>query len=159
MPSPEERERSERSAILSGTVLPDGYLDDVYRVAAIYRTLGGLEKLVDGLGATTKSHTEEIKQITQRVYAIHHIKRDVAKNTKDLNEQGRRHNENLSGLEKRLIGDVNQLGRRHDNKINELDKVAHTADKLVRIGYAILLIVGGPLLLYLYHHVTLVFNK
>jgi DNA repair ATPase RecN len=157
MPSPEEREQAEPSDSLSPAqatsrgALPVGYLDDVSRVAEIYRTLGGLDKLVDGLRTTTKSHAEKIEQLTERIYAIPHIKRDVAKNTKDLNELGERHTKEL-----------NQLGIRLGKEIGHLNNVAHTADKLLRIFLGalavILTVLGPPLMIYLYHHVSLVFH-
>ena len=169
MPSPEERERFERSegrgasqATTSGAALPAGYLDDVAKVAAIYQTLGGLEKLVDGLGATTKSHAEKIEQLTQRVYAIPTLEKDVAQNTKDLNELGRRLEKDMNELGRRQTKDLNELGIRLGNNIGALQNTAHTADKLFRIFIGalavILTVLGPPLMIYLYHHVKLIFQ-
>ena len=78
----------------------------------IFRTLGGLEKAVGVLEATTESHTEKIEQLTQWVFAIPNLEKTVAQNTKDLNE----------------------VGRRHDKDIKELEKVAHTASTLGKIA-------------------------
>ena len=88
----------------SGTPLPQGYLDDVSRVAAIYRTLGGLEKLFDGLGASNKSNTEKIEDLTRRVYAIPYIKKDIAQSTRGLNQLEKQHNKDLKELEKKVNG-------------------------------------------------------
>ena len=67
----------------------------------------------------------------------------------------------LSGLEKaidRHNTDLRAEIARHATDLNGLGKVAHTADKLVRIGYAILVIIGGPILVYFYRHVTITFK-
>ena len=131
---------------------------DIRRLAAtidIFRTLGGIVVLE----ATTKSHTEKFEQLTQWVSAIPNLEKDVAQNTKNLNELGKRHDKDLNELGRRLEKDVNELGRRHDKDIKELEKVAHTADKLTKIVASILGVIAGPLLFYLYHHVTQVFSK
>src|ERR1700722_6447242 len=135
MPNPEERERSERSegrgatqATTSGAALPSGYLDDVSRVIDIYRTLEGLGRLVEGLGITAKSQVEKIEQLTRLTYAIPYIKKDVAKNTKDLNKLGERH-----------TNDLNRLGQRLDREIGDLKSFAKTATTL---GYIALTLAG-----------------
>jgi phosphopentomutase len=153
MPSQEERERFERSegratqATTSGAALPAGYLDDVSRVAAIYQTLGGLEKLVDGLGATTKSHTEKIEQLTQRVYAIPYIKKDVAKNTKELNKLEERHTNQLNRLGQRLGKEIGDL---KTEDIGKLNNVAHTAKILGYIALTLAGIIGTAFVTYLF---------
>jgi hypothetical protein len=132
-------------------------LSDIRNLAAtidIIRTLGGIVVLE----ATTKSHTEEIEQLTQWVSAIPHLEKDVAQNTKDLNELGRRHTKELNELGIRLGKNVSELGRRLDKDITDLKNVAHTADKLFRIFLGILAVIGPLALIYLYHHVTLVFH-
>ena|ERR1700683_3905116 len=47
---------------------------------------------------------------------------------------------------------------RHTTDLDGIGKVAHTADKLVRIALGILAAIAGPTLIYLYHHVTLVWK-
>jgi hypothetical protein len=158
MPSPEERERAADTT--SGPNRGDALFapSDIRSMAAIidiYRNLAGIVVLE----ATTKSHTEKIEQLTQWVSAIPSIEKDVAQNTKDLNELGKRHDKDLNELGRRLEKDVNELGRRHDKDIKELEKVAHTADTLIRIVLGILAAIAGPALFYLYHHVSLVFSK
>jgi len=170
MPNPEERERSEgtdfNQARHGGAALPTGYLDDVFRVAAIYRTLGGLEKLFDGLGAANKSNTEKIEDLTRRVYAIPYIKKDIAQSTRGLNQLEKQHNRDLKELEKK----VNGLGVRLDNRITELrtkdigdlNNLAHTGRRLFRIGVGVVAtlftVLGPPVVIYLYRHFSLSFK-
>src|ERR1700689_3087730 len=91
---------------------------DLAATIDIFRTLGGIV----GLEATAKSHTEKIEQLMQWGSAIPYIEKDVAQNTKDLNELGRRHTKEL-----------NELGIRLGRDIGDLKNVAHTAEKLFRI--------------------------
>ena len=99
---------------------PNGFRD-LATVIDIFRTLGGIVVLE----AATKSHTEKIEQLTQWVSAIPHLEKNVAQNTKDLNE----------------------VGRRHDNDIKELEKIAHTAKTLGIIALSLISVI----LTYLYH--------
>jgi hypothetical protein len=48
---------------------------------------------------------------------------------------------------------------RHTTDLNGLGKVAHTADKLVRIARGILAAIARPALIYLYRHVILILSK
>ena len=94
----------------------------------IYQKLGGLTAKVSNLEDRTNSNAEKVEQLTQWVFAIPSLERDVAQNTKDLNE----------------------LGRRHDRDIRELEKVAYA----IKMLGAILLSggIGGAIFVYLYHH-------
>jgi ABC-type transporter Mla subunit MlaD len=147
MPSAEERERTERSdshtQATNRTGLPDGYLDDVSRVIEIYRTIEKLDTQVGDLRDTAKSHTEEIKQLTQRVYAISSIRKDIARNTSGLNQLEKQHGTDLKELEKK----VNGLGMRLDNRIselrtNEVGKLKSFVDTAKTLGYIALTLAG-----------------
>jgi hypothetical protein len=145
MPSANERENFSGSSNYSqessgGAGLPTGYIEDAFKIAAIYRTLGGLEKLFDGLGATTKANSDKIEDLTQRVYAISYIKKDIAQNTRGLNHLEKRHNKDVKELEKK----VNGLGIRLDSRINDLkindigklNNIAHTTESFGRLALA-----------------------
>jgi hypothetical protein len=156
MPSPQpapenEPQKSEGLPLAPGSPIP---LNDSRNLAAtidIFRTLGGIVVLE----ATTKSHTEKIEQLTQWVSAIPNLEKDVAQNTKDLNELGKRHDKDLNELGKRLERDVNELGKRHDKDISDLRNIAHTASTLGKIAVGILTPVAATViiavLLYIYH--------
>ena len=101
----------------------------------IYQRLGGLAEAVSTLKDDTKSNYEKIEQLIQWTIAIPTLEKDVQKNTKDLNE----------------------LGRRHDKDIKELEKTAHTASTvgniaLVLIGSSVALAIA--ILTFLYHHLV-----
>lgn len=113
----------------------------VFTALDLYRSLGRLEKAVQVLEDARKTYDERILQLIERTTRTESAL-PVLRDTID------RHNADLRNTIDRHATDLNGLGR-----------VAHTADKFVRIGYAILAIIGGPILLYLYHHVTLVFSK
>jgi hypothetical protein len=100
---------------------------DIRNLSTVIHILGGLEKAVNVLETTTTSHTEKIEQLTQWVSAIPYIEKAVEKNSKDLNE----------------------LGRRHDNAINELKNVSHTVRTL---GVIALSGIGVLVFVYIYHH-------
>jgi hypothetical protein len=134
-----------------------------------FRTLGGIVVLE----ATTKSHTEKIEQLTQWVSAIPNMEKDVERDREDLNELGKRRDKVLNELGNRLEKDINELGKRQTKELNELGirlgkdiddlkNVAHTADKLFRIFLGalvvILTVLEPPLMIYLYHHVTIAFH-
>jgi hypothetical protein len=131
----------------SGASLPPGYLDDVSRVIAIYRTLEGLEKLVEGLGTTTKSHAEKIEQLTRQAYAIPYIKKDVAKNTKDLNKLGERHTNELNRLGQRLDREIGDL---KTNEIGPLKSFVNTAKILGSIALTLAGVIGAAIAGYLF---------
>jgi hypothetical protein len=96
----------------------------------IFRSLGGVE----ALEATTKSHTENIEQLTQWVSAIPELEKDVAQNMKDLNE----------------------LGKRHDRDIHDLQKISHTVRTL---GAIALSGIGVLIFVYIYHHLIAPYLK
>jgi predicted RNase H-like nuclease (RuvC/YqgF family) len=98
-------------------------------VVNIYQSLGRLTEAISNLKDDTKSNSEKIEELIQWTIAIPNLERDVAKNTKDLNE----------------------LGRRHDRDIKELEKVAHTAKTLGQIALSG---IGVAVLVYLYRHFT-----
>ena len=52
--------------------------------------------------------------------AIPHIEKDVAQNTKDLNDLGSRHTKELNDLGQRLDKNVNELGKQQTKDLNEL---------------------------------------
>lgn len=149
----------------SGTGLPAGYLEDVIRVARIFETLGVLQEATAGLKSTTGSHTQEIKELTQRVYAIAHIKRDVAKNAKYLNRLGEQHTRELRELERQ----VNGLGRRHTTGLNDLGIALRreigdlrskldTGENIFRLFLGALVVAVPILWAIVSHHVSLVFH-
>lgn len=137
----------------TGAALPAGYFDDVSRVVAIYERLKGLEALVDGLRSTTESNVQEIKQLTQRVYAISYIKKDVAQNTRDLNQLETRHSKELKGLER----EVNGLSKRLGKEIGDLKNVVDTASTLGKMAFAVAAPVAAAIiiavLVFIYHAV------
>jgi len=62
----------------------------------------------------------------------------------------------------RLESSVAELERsiaQHSKDLNGLGKVVHTADNIIRISLGVIAAIAGPVLLYLYRHVTLVFSK
>ena len=101
---------------------------DLAATIDIFRTLGGIV----ALEATTKSHTEKIEQLTQWVSAIPN--RDVAQNTKDLNELGRRHTKELNELGIRLGKEIGDL---KNKDISDLKSIAHTASWFGKIAFGI----------------------
>lgn len=116
-------------------------LQIAYLLADIRESLGELRNAAKVSDNARKIDDERILQLierTTRTESALPVLRDMID----------RHNTDLRATIDRHATDLNGLGR-----------VAHTADKFVRIGYAILAIIGGPVLLYLYHHVTLVFSK
>jgi DNA repair ATPase RecN len=128
---------------------------DIHNLSTVIHIVGGLEKAVNVLESTTKSHTEKIEQLTQWVSAIPYLEKSVAQNTNDLSEIGTRHTKDLNELGRRLEKDVNELGKRHDRDIKELEKVAHTANTLGKIAFSIATPVAATLitavLVYIYH--------
>jgi hypothetical protein len=137
---------------------------DIHNLSTVIHILGGLEKAVIVLEGTTKSHTEKIEQLTQWVSAIPNLEKDVAQNTKDLNELGKRHDKDLNELGRRLEKDVNELGRRHDKDISALRNVAHTASTLGKIALGVIAPVAATILIavliFIYHAVErLLFSK
>jgi len=103
-------------------------------VVNIYQSLGRLTEAVNNLKDDTKSNSEKIEQLIQRIIAIPNIEKAVEKNATDLN----------------------QLGRRHDNAIKELEKDVHTAKVFGTIALSIFCGAGGLILAYFYH---LIFTK
>jgi hypothetical protein len=95
----------------------------------IYQRLGGLAEAVSNLRDVSKSNYEKIEQLIQWTIAIPNLEKEVQKNTKDLNE----------------------LGRRHDKDIAELDKFVHTARTFGAVGLSG---VGVAALAYLYHRLA-----
>jgi hypothetical protein len=71
----------------------------------IFRSLAG----VVALEATARSNTEKIEKLTEQVSAIPYLKENVEKNTKDLNELGRRHTKELNDLRTNEIGRLNSF--------------------------------------------------
>jgi len=149
----------------TGPGLPAGYLEDVIRVARIFETLGILQEATAGLKSTTGSHAEEIKELTQRVYVISYIKRDVAKNTKDLNRLEERHTKELIELERQ----VNGLGRRHTTglsdlgialrrEIGDLRSKLDTGENIFRIFLGALVVAVPIVWAIVSHHVSLAFH-
>jgi len=172
MPSAEERERSERSEG-SGAPLTPNTFRDMAAVIDIFRTLGR----VTDLEVTTKSHAEKIEQLIQWGSAIPHIEKDVAQNTKDLNDLGGRHTKELNELGQRLDKNANELGTKQTKDLNELGirlgneigdlkskdigdlkNKMHTAENLFRIFLGILAVVVPLVWIYLSHHVSIVFR-
>jgi len=133
MPSPEERERPEASGGSSSTSLPDTLA--LQTLMDVQRFLGRLETSVEG------------------------CERSIAQNTNDLNKLGERHTKELNQLGQRLSKEISDL---KTEDIGKLNNVAHTADKLFRIFLGalavILTVLGPPLMIYLYHHMKLVFQ-
>ncbi len=68
--------------------------------------------------------------------AIPNLEKEVAQNTKDLNE----------------------LGRRHDRNITELEKVVHTASTFGKIAFGVATPVAASIiiaiLIFIYHHLA-----
>ena len=143
MPSEEERKPlgglDATQSKSGGLPLPSGYLDDVSRIIAVYRTLEGLERLVECLGMTSKSHVEKIEQITRQTYAIPYMKRDVIKNAKDL-----------SKLKERQTTDLNRLGQRLDREISDLRGFVKTAKTLGYIALTLAGVVGAAVAGYIF---------
>jgi DNA repair exonuclease SbcCD ATPase subunit len=95
----------------------------------IYQSLGRLTEAVSNLRDDTKSNYERIEQLIQWTIAIPNLEKEVQKNTKDLNE----------------------LGRRHDKDIKEVEKIVHTAKTLGQIALSGL---GVAIVVYVYHHLA-----
>jgi archaellum component FlaC len=91
--------------------------------------------------------------------SVEGCERSIAQNTKDLNKLGERHPKELNQLGQRLSKEISDL---KTEDIGKLNNVAHTADKLFRIFLGalavILTVLGPPLMIYLYHHLKLVFQ-
>jgi hypothetical protein len=146
MPSPAESSSEGVPREPTAASFPRGSEGDLqlqigYLLADIRESLGELRNAAKVSDDARKVNDERILQLVERIT---------------------RAETTLSGLEKtteRHNSDLRATIDRHATDINGLGRVAHTADRLVRIGYGILVIVGGPILLYIYHHVTLVFSK
>jgi hypothetical protein len=150
-PSSENEPQSEGLPAAPGSPIPPGDFRNLAATIDIFRTLGGIVVLE----ATTKSHTEKIEQLTQWVSAIPSLEKDVAQNTKDLNEFGKHHDKDLNELGRRLEKDVSELGRRHDKDISDLTNIAHTASTLGKIAVGVITPVAATIiiavLIYIYH--------
>ena len=108
---------------------------DLAATIDIFRTLGGIV----ALEATTKSHTEKIEQLMQWGSAIPYIEKEVARNTKDLNELGRRHTKEL-----------NELGIRLGKDIGDRKNIARTAKILGYIALTLAGVIGAAFVTYLF---------
>jgi hypothetical protein len=98
-------------------------------VVNIHQSLGGLTEAVRNLKEDTKSNSEKIEQLIQWTIAIPSLEKTVEKNSNDLN----------------------QLGRRHDNDIKELEKDVHAAKVFGTIALSVFCGAGGLVLAYFYH--------
>jgi hypothetical protein len=116
---------------------------DLAATIDIFRTLGGIV----ALEATTKSHTEKIEQLMQWGSALPYIEKDVAQNTKDLNELGRRHTKELNELGIRLGKDIGDL---RNKDIGDLKSIAHTAKILGYIALTLAGVIGAAFVTYLF---------
>jgi hypothetical protein len=116
---------------------------DLTATIDIFRTLGGIV----ALEATTKSHTENIEQLMQWGSALPYIEKDVAQNTKDLNELGRRHTKELNELGIRLGKDISDL---RNKDIVDLKNIAHTAKILGYIALTLAGVIGAAFVTYLF---------
>jgi ABC-type transporter Mla subunit MlaD len=90
---PSQPTSSETQSLAPGPVTLND-LRSVFTAVDIFRSLGRLEDAVDGLKATTKSHTEKIEQLTHKTdraaFAIPNLRKAVAQNTTDLNQLGQK---------------------------------------------------------------------
>jgi hypothetical protein len=119
---------------------------DILNLSTVIHILGGLEKAVNILEGTAKSHTEKIEQLTQWVSAIPYLEKSDAQNMQDLKELGTRHNKDLNELGRRLEKDVNELGRRHDKDIGDLKNIAHNASTLGKIALILITPVAATII-------------
>jgi len=143
---------------------PSGFRD-LAAVIDIFRTLGGIVVLE----ATVKSHSDKIEQLMQWGSAIPYIEKAAEKNSKDLNELGKRHTTELNDLGQRLDKNVNELEKHQTKNMNEmgirlgkemsdlksndlvdLKNVAHTAKILGYIALTLAGIIGTVLVTYIY---------
>ena len=92
---------SETQSLVSGPVTLND-LRTVFTAVDIFRSLGKLEKAVDVLEATAKSHTEKIEQLTHKTdraaFAIPNLRKAVERNTTDINQLGQKRVAKLEGL-------------------------------------------------------------
>jgi wobble nucleotide-excising tRNase len=109
--NPQVPSSSEAPSLAPGPFTPSDFRI-LFTAVDIFRSLGGLQKAVDNLEATTKSNVEKIEQLFHKSgETASHIpifEKALARNEKDINE----------------------LGRRHDKDIHELEKIAHTIKTL-----------------------------
>lgn len=148
MPNPEERERLDERSDSLGSAQATGKGEAPLRASAfrdlaavidIFRTLGG----VNLLEATTKSHTEKIEQLTESVSTIPRLERDVAQNTKDLNELAKE----LNGLGQRLDRKISDL---RANEIGDLKGIVGTARVLGYVALTLAGVIGAAIAGYLF---------
>ena len=148
---------------------------DLAATIDIFRTLGGIvaleattkshsekiERLMQSLGgivaleATTKSQSEKIEQLMQWGSALPYIEKNVAQNTKDLNELGKRHTKELNEVGIRLGREISDL---KNKDIGELKNIAHTTKTFAYFAFwvAVSLVsgLGIVILTFLYHRIA-----
>jgi hypothetical protein len=83
---------SEAPSLAPGPFTPSDFRT-LFTAVDIFRSLGGLEKAVEILGATTKSNVEKIEQLNhktdQTAFRIPVMEGAIAQHSKDLNELGK----------------------------------------------------------------------
>jgi hypothetical protein len=97
-------------------------LHDMRLPIDVVQRLSRAEEAVVNLKEITHSHSVKIDRLDQWTAALPTIEKDVAQNTKDLNELGKRCNDKLSELDKRQERGLNDLGIRLGNNLSQLEK-------------------------------------
>jgi hypothetical protein len=111
-----------------------------YLLAEIRESLGELRNAAKVSDDARKINDERILQLIERTTR-------VETQLPALRDTVERNNTDLEGTTERHATDLNGLG-----------KVAHTADRLIKIAYAIAAILAGPLFWFLHDHVSFTFK-
>jgi hypothetical protein len=123
------------------TGLPAGYLEDVFRVARIFETLGVLQEATAGLKSITGSHAEEIKELGER-------------HTEELREL----EQQVNGLGRRHTTGLNDLGTALRREIGDLRSKLDTGETIFKLFLGALGLAVPIVWAIVSHHVSLVFH-